>query len=1535
MQRTASPLKTRTQTGLTRRSGLVPQQARRGSTLMIVMVLMGMLSLLGVIFYLFAAQERSNANYYAEAAKNVTAPTLLADKLFDFALEQIIVGTNQRYKNSMLWGSRHSMLSNALGFGYHRPGDTHPFNGQGVNVIFDANGNLGVDQDRDGIVEASNSYLLNYNNSPSANQLFERSMYGEDANWNGQLDQGEDQNGNGVLDVIPQSDVGYTYPDINNVFVCYVGKIRDSNGYVHRVIKPSYLAPGMLRSPNGAGQPMPLGFEDANYNGVLDSGEDTNGNGFLDDWCVNPNTRAMVMRAHPGHVYTQPMGSTTTLTNRYLTDTEATALIGPSAYGFPFHPMASNYDTTSTGTGRHFLNGKMGPYSVFDTTGNLTNEPIEFDYDNDKDGFNEAILMDLDYPVQQDAAGNLFVPMFMVTIHDLDSLVNMNAHGNLAKILYGPQDNAAASTVVASSSGFPFGYDSNTSLFDSISKSNLGLGPAEINPVWALNARPPYPAGSITGDGTGGGFAPHIAFFTNSNVPGSTGDPRLNNPSPPWGETGNMEFLWTKIGRPILSGSTVTDLIPGVYGEEGILYRGLTTGNWWTPGGIVFNGGTATPTLPRPGFSLADDNGDVYEGQTNPANSSFMTSTNWDFQHPLDFTGQGSYLATYSTINWHSVAPARWIKYKHYNNSSTTTSGSYVRWGQQANFMVNSLMQGLGDDPYEVAFYGSNNNSGDNLFDSDENMYLQLANSEVTRLSITSRLSKLVPFNFSKSPAENSRGESIRRKFTVDSNDRKNYSLPMSQRTLQGSAGNGEFNFDSNSLVPYNPSTQGPYVVNPPNTLRFPPEFGVGSTSAVRRYKVLQASESPPVEDPFRPFTRALLEMDMSISQSVPGLQQKLSVNKLFTIDPSTGKYGFRNLTPHPDDPGTAVISTVANVTNYPPTTAAGTEYWARRDRQQLARDIYVLLYLLGHGNDVMNTARTSNANPSLTTDGSTLYSEPQLREMAQFAVNLVDAMDRDSVITRFEYDKDLSDGWNLDDDAYGTIESGATPYAVGATNYNSNYLNDSAVRGEVYGVENQEITLNEAMVINTIALNTSNATNPDPGCTPYNDGTPRNYAYVEIFNRSPYVITFSASESWQIVLKQDANAGMSVPGFERRLSLNAGAGSISPGSIFTVGSADFSLAGATSGRSTFKVDPAGTNSSSFVNIAPTANLAAPNGLDLVDEAVNATLSSKARVEDQGGNDITSTTGSWANGFGSSPPPTPKMRVVLRRRAHPTRSRLTPANSNDNPWVDVDVMNINVGSFDLSDNGAPGSGAMAMNVTAQLKNLFSVERPQPLARNHEQAYPVSSGSNIYNSLQATNNNPNNPPPSPFTIWQPHFDREFASLGELFLIPVFAPYQLTMLSDNAQNVTFDQQVANPTVAMTATGAASDWPYAVGGGTTATNNAATALLAAAKFMVPEDPSNTPGTTVNRYLDNRWHRLLELIEVPTRTNYNLSLGTDISIPRVPGKMNLNMMRYPDNYAALLDDPGVALLNLSPSNVPMGTVAMRLGRLARQVAP
>ena len=295
---------------------------------------------------------------------------------------------------------------------------------------------------------------------------------------------------------------------------------------------------------------------------------------------------------------------------------------------------------------------------------------------------------------------------------------------------------------------------------------------------------------------------------------------------------------------------------------------------------------------------------------------------------------------------------------------------------------------------------------------------------------------------------------------------------------------------------------------------------------------------------------------------------------------------------------------------------AAAQEAWARFDRQSMARDIFVLLYTFCGGADVnfdgddsgspTNTFVQDTAMPPLypeidpgnpyfntrlipdtssnhksdaianvtvsnaVIDGGMpgpddddyrpVHSDERLREMAQFAVNLVDALDRDNVITRFEYDKNLADGWNLGDNAFQTMDDGIP----------------AGDRGVVHGVEAQQLTLSEAMVIFAKESDTS----ADLDETEWDDSDDRHFAYVELRNASPYDSTHPAgvnfaNEGWQIVLKVHSDTGANI-GNHRRLNLLSGG--VGAGGLFTIGTAgDNSVIDSSDGStrySQFKVDP-------------------------------------------------------------------------------------------------------------------------------------------------------------------------------------------------------------------------------------------------------------------------------------------------------------------------------------------------------------------------
>ncbi len=202
-------------------------------------------------------------------------------------------------------------------------------------------------------------------------------------------------------------------------------------------------------------------------------------------------------------------------------------------------------------------------------------------------------------------------------------------------------------------------------------------------------------------------------------------------------------------------------------------------------------------------------------------------------------------------------------------------------------------------------------------------------------------------------------------------------------------------------------------------------------------------------------------------------------------------------------------------------------EWLARYDRQRMARDIYTLLVPDGRAvhdtpnltpSTRLNYAATSN-QPNPVTGVRPLYTDDQLQEMAQFAVNLVDALDPDSNITVFEYDKNLSDGWNLDDNAY---DCDADPIIT----------THPLDRGVVYGIERQQLCLNESMVtlyqpcINSV----TNMAQGHPDIQWDSSGTTRGNGavfYTELENVGPTPVNFNNAQ-WQIAVKQ--SPVMTVP---------------------------------------------------------------------------------------------------------------------------------------------------------------------------------------------------------------------------------------------------------------------------------------------------------------------------------------------------------------------------------------------------------------------
>jgi hypothetical protein len=223
------------------------RQSRRGSTLVIVIALLGLLAFTGMVFFTFAAQERAAAEYFSEAAKTESEET---DDPFPWALEQMLIGASNEQKASILWSPtrRHSLVRNLVGR------DVAPHTGSGMHVVLDSTTALpAIDNDFDGVQDAVPAGdpldpLSNRMNFVDAMQAWGQ-LFGNGVE--GTLNTRRDYAGTNGM---PEPDVDYTYPDINHLFLGFKGWAVRDNGTE----------------------------EDLNFNGVLDPGEDSNGNGILD-----------------------------------------------------------------------------------------------------------------------------------------------------------------------------------------------------------------------------------------------------------------------------------------------------------------------------------------------------------------------------------------------------------------------------------------------------------------------------------------------------------------------------------------------------------------------------------------------------------------------------------------------------------------------------------------------------------------------------------------------------------------------------------------------------------------------------------------------------------------------------------------------------------------------------------------------------------------------------------------------------------------------------------------------------------------------------------------------------------------------------------------------------------------------------------------------------------------------------------------------------------------------------------------------------
>ncbi|MCA9109924.1 MAG: hypothetical protein KDA52_08265, partial [Planctomycetaceae bacterium] len=927
------------------------------------------------------------------------------------------------------------------------------------------------------------------------------------------------------------------------------------------------------------------------------------------------------------------------------------------------------------------------------------------------------------------------------------------------------------------------------------------------------------------------------------------------------------------------------------------------------------------------------------------------------FVHPLDYGGTGvNSLQTVGTSPNERIVrvfkaadgglgltnnPSAWLDYSlspwQYQElpagaiiGTDTLFGAAPYWsavsgGLQAN---NPLHDFLIDEQNEVILDRRFARPEDDaVFSASEIEGLQLSSTDFDNLGASNRLRNLGIVNFDKT--NTSMGREIRSRFTTESWDRLDFSIPPNaDRSWEFTTWSGTNDFAATQLT-------------------FPPEFGsvaAGSTA-----------------DPIRPELRLLLKTEFQYSDHLnPNNtsanrypRHRLWINRLLSDDTHStnvahaafdgdGNPQFRNLTPHPNlvaldaiDTGTdmspitipamehqnlsfgtapALAPPFDNISIDPngagvtdvdrALLATAQEWWARYDRQRLARDIYVMLWLLGGGVD-------DTLSPYTQTAG--LYSDSQIKEMAQFAVNVVDAMDRDSVITHFEYDKNLTDGWN--------ISGGNSPlHADYAT---------------VDGVEAQQLTFSEALWIREPEITgAAMSSDNDHDATLYDDRTgDHHHLFIELRNGTPFPVRFN-NDAWRIRV-----AGLpSSTILDNTITPQRGnaltAKFVGPGENFLIGTHDGEshvIGGVNDGQiraSTFRVDY--DDDFTFETIVPYRDDPnAPSGSDLAearedypDPLVDLDLCHSRDIMTESFAEHGNVPGYFIDAATFTDA---EMVLVLERRRTLHGEGLINYTSDPwGGWIEVDRMTVDRRDFLLEYDDDPADIYDTTDGSGLLAALLSQERPEPLFADNAQFDTQNDakglrdyigGNLLYRhtlgspDVTYTNADPTMQPmansnrdhqknsqnlatgSSVFTLWQPHFDRDFSSVMELLSVPLLSPSEL--IYRDRQSMTIESGLSQPNSFVL-------------------SNSHTAGI---RFQNPFLDLNFDGTRdedlngdslFDEKDDNRWYRLLEFLTTEEGGEDTIREENN-NIVRDPGRINLNTLRHESVLAAILDDPHI----------------------------
>lgn len=784
------------------------------------------------------------------------------------------------------------------------------------------------------------------------------------------------------------ADEDYDYPDVNNMFLA----MERADG---KMLIPSFHRPGIIAQVADGVNTLTGYGAAGEYIGKLpwlpyNSGA-TSGNPPAD-------FHGLVLRPRAADRDPRTLGISSPRSGR-------------------FREMADVYNGVVRPATGSPVPGQDGLPDDLDGSGFIGDHPTELDVDTDGDGQNDSVWVDIGAPVIQ-VGDSAVKPLFAFKVIGMDGKINLNTAGNLYKTPIPDMANKGYNWSPAPNPPVnPLSIN-----YTLLHKSNLGASPTEINPqyamilgdnggpaIWAMgNLRPPTP---IWGFNAGGSaisdpYLRLIEGYTNLY----TGDQAAGR----WtGSTGNLPGISSSDDNGNLTNPN--NLNPSVTPTPAQLESFDTS-----------LGGKATPANMTNNYDYSNGNGlspdKTIAALTNPLTAPAGTPAVHGLLSPIDFYGLGT---KYSPLSYSAVTHAAQFglyagggnllpAYLNYAEIAGTTFGAKLQSLDDGSKPLTppivpqvgglSVLRVLANEPTETNVY---NPSDDSLYTAADIATLLRAN-DFDSSANQSRFVNLLPDQMGRRSVDISAGATLaspsfyspesygRRRmqnlFTHESWDLIRYSAPPTFHSSSGSAGEGLGLF------------LGPTVAGSPGeVLDISGDTGNFANNPVEGYLARSHSgggvpnfiaQLLSYKLPTNTGGNVVAPVGSSPYAKVRDIYEQLALTKTTRGDDF--------LIPYEVQMGRR-LDLNRPLTAYKKLNASNSAD-IDDERESFAQQIYVLLSL---------------ASGACGPDPSGKVLSPQARwarsrALAQIAVNIVDYIDPDTVMTRMRFDPDLSDGWDI-----------------------------------------------------------------------------------------------------------------------------------------------------------------------------------------------------------------------------------------------------------------------------------------------------------------------------------------------------------------------------------------------------------------------------------------------------------------------------------------------------------------------------------------